>query len=317
MIPIYFVIFLISLLILIKSGTYLVKSLVNISRYLGLSEYVIAFILMALATSLPEFFVGLSSAFRQTPAISLGNIIGANIVNLTLALGLVILLARGIPTVNQIAKRDAWIIFFLALLPVLLVLDGQLSRWDGAILILFFLWYISRLLEQRERFTKTLNSLTYDIERLKTFFKNILGFIFGLCLLLISAWGVVAAASVMAQELKLSLVFIGLILLGLGTTLPELSFGIRSVLLKHEEMTLGNFIGSIAFNSLFILGLVALICPIQVNGFPSLITGALFLALALIIFNVFIRTKSHLSRREGVILLIIYGLFLITEILVR
>lgn len=313
----HLLIFFISLLILIRSGTFLVKSLVSISRYLGLSEYVIAFILMALATSLPEFFVGISSALSKAPAISLGNIIGANIVNLTFALGLVICLARGISTVSQVAKRDAWIIFFLALLPVLLVLDGQLARWDGVILVLFFFWYLSRLLRQREKFTKTLNSLTYDIERLKTFFKNLLGFIFGLFLLLISAWGVVYSASIIAQQLGLSLIFIGLILVGLGTTLPELSFGIRSVLMKHQEMTLGNFIGSLAFNSLFILGLVALIHPIQVNGFSALIISALFLALALIVFNVFIRTKERLSRREGIVLLVIYGLFLATEILVR
>lgn len=316
MIIIYFVIFLICLAVIIKSGTLLVKSLVNISRYLGLTEYVLAFILMAFTTSVPELFVGLSSALSKMPAISLGNIIGANILNLTLGIGLVILIAKGIDVQTQTAKKDAWIIFFLALLPVLLVLDGILSHLDGVILLLFFFWYLSRLLGQKERFTKVLNAFRVDITLFKAFMKNLGLLMLGLVLLLTAAWGLVQSASLIAQNLGLSLVFIGLILVALGTTLPEISFGVRSVLLKHEEMTLGNFIGSLAFNSLFILGLVAIIYPIQVN-FHLIISSAVFLALALIIFNIFIRTKQRLSYREGIVLLTLYGLFLMIEILVR
>ena len=317
MLYIYLIIFTSCLLVIIKSGALLVKTLVNISRYLKLSEYAIAFILMALATSAPELFIGLTSAMNKTPAVSLGNIIGANIINLTLALGLVIIAAKGINITNQTAKKDAWIIFFLALLPILLVFDGQLSRFDGLTLLLFFFWYISRLLKQREKFSKTLNSLKYDISQFKIFMKNLGLFIVGLILLLAAAWGVVQTASLIAKDLNLSLVFIGLVLVALGTTLPEISFGFRSVLLKHEEMTLGNFIGSIAFNSLFILGLVALIHPIQVNNFSLIAVSALFLTFSLIIFNIFIRTKERLSYQEGIIFLIIYGLFLTAEILVR
>jgi cation:H+ antiporter len=286
------------------------------SRYLGLAEYVIAFILMALATSVPELFIGLTSALSKIPTISLGNIIGANILNLTLGIGLVILISRGINIQTQTAKKDAWIIFFLALLPVLLVLDGVLSHLDGVVLLLFFFWYISRLLSQRERFTKALNSLITDVAHFKAFMKNLGLFMLGLLLLLSAAWGLVQSASLIAQDLDLSLIFIGLILVALGTTLPEISFGVRSVLLKHEEMTLGNFIGSVAFNSLFVLGLVAIIYPIQID-FHLVINSAIFLAIALIIFNIFIRTKQRLSYREGIILLVVYGLFLTIEVLMR
>jgi cation:H+ antiporter len=286
------------------------------SRYLGLAEYVIAFILMALATSVPELFIGLTSALNKIPTISLGNIIGANILNLTLGIGLVILISRGINIQTQAAKKDAWIIFFLALLPVLLVLDGVLSHLDGVVLLLFFFWYISRLLSQRERFTKALNSLITDVAHFKAFMKNLGLFMLGLLLLLSAAWGLVQSASLIAQDLDLSLIFIGLILVALGTTLPEISFGVRSVLLKHEEMTLGNFIGSVAFNSLFVLGLVAIIYPIQID-FHLVINSAIFLAIALIIFNIFIRTKQRLSYREGIILLVVYGLFLTIEVLMR
>ncbi|OGZ38592.1 MAG: hypothetical protein A3A94_03385 [Candidatus Portnoybacteria bacterium RIFCSPLOWO2_01_FULL_43_11] len=317
MILIYLVIFSLCLFIIIKSGALLVKTLVNISHYLGLSKYAIAFILMAFATSVPELFIGLSSAFNKTPAISLGNIIGANIINLTLALGLVILAAKGINITNQTAKKDGWIIFFLALLPILLVFDSQLSRLDGLVLLLFFFWYISRLLKQKEKFSKTLNSLKYNISQFKAFIKDTGLFVIGLILLLGAAWGLVLTASLVAKDLNLSLIFIGLVLVAIGTTLPEISFGFRSVLLKHEEMTLGNFIGSVSFNSLFVLGLVAVIYPIQVNDFSLLLISALFLALSLIVFNIFLRTKERLSYREGIILLIIYGLFLTAEILVK
>jgi cation:H+ antiporter len=311
------IIFFFCLFVIIKSGALLVKTLVNISRYLRLSEYAIAFILMAFATSVPELFIGLTSAISKASTISLGNIIGANIVNLTLALGLVILAAKGINVTSQTAKNDAWIIFFLALLPILLVFDGQLSRLDGLSLLLFFFWYVSRLFKQKEKFSKSLNSLKYNISQLKSFIKDMGLFVLGLILLLGAAWGAVLTASLVAKDLNLSLFFIGLILLALGTTLPEISFGFRSVLLKHEEMTLGNFIGSIAFNSLFILGLVAIIHPIQVDNFSPIAISAVFLVLSLIVFNIFLRSKERLSYKEGIILLVIYGFFLTIEVLVR
>lgn len=313
----YFSIFFICLFIIIKSGTLLVKTLVSMSRYLGVSEYVVAFILMAMATSVPELFIGITSGLHKTPAISLGNIIGANMLNLTLGLGIVILTARGINLKTETAKKDGWIIFFLAILPLLLASDRILSRTDGIILFLFFIWYISKLLSRREQFKKTINHFNSHLAQFNAFMKSLGLFLIGLILLMLAAWGIVQSTSKIAENLDLSLMLIGLILVALGTTLPEISFGVRAILLKHEEMTIGTFIGSIAFNSLAVLGITAIIYPIEIDNFPSFINSALFLVLSLIVFNVFIRTKQRLSYKEGIILIIIYAFFLTIEMLIR
>lgn len=317
MLYLYFLIFIFCLIVIIKSGDILVHSLVKIAHFFNLSEYVVAFILMAFAASVPELFVGITAAFSEIPVISLGNILGSNIINLTLGMGLVILLARGIETSNRIAKRDAWTIFFLTVLPILLIYDGILSRTDGIILLLLFFWYVYRLLGRRnnvnglaERFT---NCHPSSMRSLK---KNILYFALGLILILLSAWGIVKTASLIAQGLGISLILIGLTLVSLGTTLPEISFGIRSVLLDHEEMTIGNFIGSVACHSLLILGLVSIIHPITIE-FIVILNSSLFLILALLVFNVFIRTKKKLSYKEGITLIFIYILFIAIELLIK
>lgn len=299
---------------MIKSGSLLVKTLTKIARFLGLSAYVLSFILMAFACSIPEIFVGISSALHRVPVISLGNVFGSNILKITLGIGLVILFSRGVKVKTRTARKDAGLVFFLALLPFALVLDGVLSRIDGVILICLFFWYVSRLFGRKEQLRKTFNSLKNHVG-VRAFFKNVFHFFLGLLILLAASYGAVRTASLIAQEIGLSLFFIGLLLVSVGTSLPEIVFGLSSAIGKHEEVCLGNFIGSVAFNSLFVLGLVSVICPIEVS-FNTLVISAVFTALSLAIFNVFIRTEKRLSCKEGIALVFLYVLFLTVELLI-
>src|SRR3989338_694406 len=137
------ILFLISCLVLVASGGYLVKLIVKIASYLKLSEFVVAFIIMAFATSIPELFVGINSAIGGNPALSLGNVIGSNIADLTLVIGIAALLGRGIKPKNFRIKKDSLFMFLTALVPVaLMIFDQTLSRTDGVILISIFIIYI-------------------------------------------------------------------------------------------------------------------------------------------------------------------------------
>jgi len=121
--------------LLILSGYLLVKTLSKIAVFLKLSEFIIAFIIMAFATSIPELFVGISSAISKNPALSLGNVIGSNIVDLTFIIGIAVVLARGI-TINKEVRKDSLYMFLIALIPIILMLIGNgLSRIDGVILV--------------------------------------------------------------------------------------------------------------------------------------------------------------------------------------
>ncbi len=303
-----FLYFLLACAILVISGTGLVKTLTKIARFLRLSEFVAAFIIMAAATSLPELFVGISSALAGKPALGLGNVIGANILDLTLVLGIIILTARGIKIRERGLKRDVRWMSFIAILPLVLFMIGNsLSRLDGAILLLVFLAYSYRMLK-RQRSNERLKG---GIGRYEIVFAIFL-FVICLVMLFVSARFVVDYASTLALELSLPPIMIGLFLVSIGTTLPELTFGVRAAILKHGEMALGDQIGTVIYNATFVIGLTALIYPISATFAPFIIASAFLLLVSFLVIT-FIESGSMLGVKEGISLILIYIFFVMVE----
>ncbi len=309
--------FILCILILVKSGAVSVKKLVAISQYLRISEYILAFVLMALATSLPEFFVGITSSLSKTPILSLSNVIGSNISNLSLILGIIILISGGLSIKSRVAKKDAWIVFFISILPLLLILDKKLSQADGIILLIVFGLYMRKIFKARQVFSKRMNTMLLTTKTFQRFIKDLFIFLGATAMLLVSAWGIVETSTVLANKINLPLSLIGLFLVALGTSLPELIFGIKAIITKHEGMNLGNLMGSTVINSTLILGITALIYPIKIENFDIILTGAIFMILSILMVNIFIRTKKRISWKEGIILLGIYAVFLVVEFFLR
>ena len=309
MLLISLVLFLISCLVLVVSGGYLVKLLIRISSYLKLSEFVVAFIIMAFSTSIPELFVGINSAVSGNPALSLGNVIGSNIADLTLVIGIAALLGRGIKVKNPFIKKDSLFMFLIALAPIaLMIFDHTLSRIDGAILILIFIIYILYLVKERREFKKEFNE-----NGKKHFVINIVLFVFCLSILFFSAHFVVRYATQLAIELTLPSILIGLFFVAIGTSLPELVFETRAVLAKKGDLAVGDAMGSVVCNSTLILGVTAIISPIT-NSFILFLTSAIFMAIVIFLFMIFIRSKKGLSIIESVTLIILYILFILFEL---
>src|SRR3989344_155477 len=140
MIFLYILIFIGSALLLFGAGELLVKALSRIARFLGWREFVVAFI-MALATSVPNLSVGISSALHKIPQLSFGDIVGANVLDLTLAIALATLVARGLPTDSKLVQSSVFFTISIAVLPLILILDGTLGRGDGIVLLLGFVFY--------------------------------------------------------------------------------------------------------------------------------------------------------------------------------
>jgi len=304
--------FIIAGIVLIISGGFLVSSLSKIARFLRISEFSAAFIIMAIATSLPELFVGISAALSNNSALSLGNVIGANILNLTVVSGIIILLGKEIKTDKKI-NRDAYfmlICFFLII--VLYILGNSLSRIDGIILLSFFLINSYRELKKRKQYPKKIK----DGQEKQKKFKYLLIFLMALIALFISSNYVVKYASAIAIDLNFPQIIVGLFLLSFATTLPELVFGISAGKLKHQQMGIGNQIGSIIANSTLILGIVAIISPIKVVAF-QLFISSVFMFIGGFIFLTFSITGKKLEKLEGVSLILIYVLFIIIELFVR
>jgi len=313
----YILIFFVSVIVLIYSGGKAVAALTRISRFLKLREFIVAFILMALAASVPELFVGISSAINGIPELSLANILGANIINLTLAVGLAVLFLGGLEIERETVRRGSILMGAIGLLPLLLIIDGDLSRIDGGILILSFIFYLSWIFDRKEFFKKVYEGTESAIINFKSFLKDLGIFIGAVILLLLSSQGIVQSASFFANSLGVGLGFIGIILVGAGTALPEVYFSIRAGRAGETKMILGNLMGCVVITSTLVLGLVALISPIKITDFSPYGTARLFLLLTVLFFLVVSRSQNRISKKEGLFLVIIYLIFIFAETLLR
>lgn len=312
MMIIYLLLIFIFSFILVKGADLTIKSLIRIGKSLRWSPFLLSFIFAGVATSLPEIFVGIFSAFHKIPTLSLGNIIGANIINLSLILGLSAIIASKIKLRSAI-RGQTFFSLLASFYPILLALDKKISRFDGfALLILFFIYLIFLFFKEKDSFFKISSE-----EKNKHLFKDFIFLFLGLILLVGSAEIIIKIARLLAASLKISLILIGLILVSLGTTLPELTFALGSAFKKQEELSLGNSLGTIVTNSCLVLGLAAIISPIEIFNFYTFIISALFFLLAIIIFSIFINTRNQLSRIEGVLLVLFFIIFLIVQFLLN
>jgi len=315
--------FIMGCLVLVKSADIVVKSLSRIAAYFRMTEFVIGFIVMAFATSVPELFIGIFSAIGGRPDIALGNVIGANIIDLTLVIGIAALLKRGIKIETKAVKTDTAYMFLIALLPVILMLDNEMSRIDGIILIIVFVLYLIKLLAQSKRFREAERGL----ER-KEFYRYLIFFITGIILLSGSAHLIIVSVENIADKSGLitetendesgpTLIYymIALLVVSIGTTLPELTFESKAILSDHQYMALGDCIGSVIANSTLVLGVTALIHPIETD-FLLFITSAFFMLTVAFLFMTFIEAEKHILWQEAVALILLYVLFIIVTIAV-
>ena len=290
----------------------------RIARFLGWREFVVAFFVMAFAGSVPNLFVGISSAIHKIPQLSFGDIIGGNLIDLTLAVALAVLITKGLSVESKMVQTSSIFTIVVAILPLLLILDGTLGRIDAVILILTFFFYIFWLFSKKERFTKAYEDDQIPvIKEFKVFIKDLGKVILGISFLLLAAEGMVRSASFFAESLNLSIALIGILIVGLGNALPEIYFVIASARKGRTWMILGNLMGSIIVPATLVLGIVALICPIKVPDFSPFAIGRFFLIISAIFFLFFVRTGRKITKKEAFFLLGIYITFVLVEILTK
>lgn len=303
------IIFIAACLLVFVSGSILVRTLETITAFLRMTEFAVGFILVGVSTSLPELFVGIMSAVEKSSALALGTVIGANILNLTIVIGITIVFARRIKIEYKAISQDTWIMVGAAAAPMLLMLGtGVLSRIDGVILLALFLLYSRWLIKKGRAFKKELKE---TVKRSTIVISSFL-FVISLVLLYFSSKLIVEYGSKLAIGLMLPVIFVGIFFIALGTTVPELVFGLISVRQRHPEFVIGNVVGSVVANSLLVLGVTAIIYPITANLF-LLVTSAMFMIVVCFLFATFIAGK-RLTWQEGVVLIMLYVLFLIVEL---
>ena len=318
MIFIYLFTFLISCLVLARSGHWIIRALIRIARFLEWKEFIAASLLMAFATSLPELFVGILSALHKKPQLSFGNVIGSNIIMLTLATSIIVILTKSLKIRGRVLQKSCFYAPLIASVPLILIIDGYLSKTDGIILVLISIAYFSWLVRQKNGFVQ---AFSYKFKNkgnpFKIFLKNLLIFSGGIFLLLLASQGIVWSSMHLANMFNLPVLIIGLFLVAFGTSIPEIAFGIRSVKMNHKAMVLGNAMGSVVVNSTLVLGTTAIIYPFAISNFSPYFAGIAFTIITALLFAFFAKTDREITKKEAIILLAIYALFVITELVIK
>jgi cation:H+ antiporter len=312
-----------AIFVLIQAGKRVVRSIGVIARFLRVSEYVLSFVLIAFATSLPELSVGINSALLKVPELSFGDILGTNIINFTLILG-TIAIAGGAVQLRDYDhfKNNRVFELLIVLSPLLLILDGTLSRIDGVILLALFIWNIFRLLDIDDRILgrKVLRPhlspyASTMVTTLRQFFKHLLIFVFSMVLILSSTMVMVMAVREISVSIGISKALIGVLVIATATSLPDFVIGLRSVLKKLGGVALGDIFGAAAINSTLTLGLVSLISPIVLDELKTVWIGIAFTFTAFLLVFYFLKSKSSISRKEGIVLVGLYVMFVMMQLL--
>ncbi|MCD6528079.1 sodium:calcium antiporter [bacterium] len=314
----YSFIFIGACLLLFYSGKWLVEAIRGIARFLGWREFVIAFFVMAIGGSIPNLFVGIFSAFNKTPQLSFGDVVGGNVIDLTIAVAIATFIAKqGLPATSRTVQTTSIFTITAAILPILLILDGKLGREDGIILIASFFFYVAWLFSKKERFTRIYNKdIRPPIKKFKNFLKDLGKMNLGLIGIFVAAEGIVKSATFFAKDLGVSVALIGIFIVGFGNAIPEIYFAIASARKNQTWMILGDLMGSIIAPATLVLGTVALICPIEITEFSAFAVARIFLIFSALFFLIFVRNDRQITKKEACFLLTLYIVFVLAELLI-
>lgn len=285
-------------ILLLKGADWFVDGSSSIASRFGIPQLIIGLTIVAMGTSLPEAFVSITAALKSNAAITIGNVVGSNILNVGIILGITALI-RPLHIQNCTIKYEMPFMMLVTLVLILQGINNTISRFDGIILWLFFLGYLYYIF----RMTK---NQTEEAEIKKT---NPLFIPLGLVCLMIGSNFAVDAATNIAISLGVSQRFIGLTIVALGTSLPELVTSVTAAKKGNADIAIGNIIGSNIFNILFVVGSSALITPVPFE--PNFIIDSFVAILIGLILYICTKKTRVLDKKAGILLLITYLIYFI------
>ncbi len=304
---------LVGILLLTLGGEALVRGALAAAKRLGVSPLLAGLVIVGFGTSAPELVVSVDAALNQQPDIAIGNVVGSNIANILLILGACALITP-LTTSRAALFRDGMTVIGASLLFLALVGGAALERTDAAILLLCLLLYLGYAYWTESRtHSATAELHRHEAEELTllppTTLATTLTIVIGLIALVAGARILLMGATGIAREYGVSEAVIGLTIVAVGTSLPELAVSLVAALRRHADVAVGNILGSNIFNLLGILGLSALLQPLPVNARIIALDQWVMLGAAVILM-LFLYTGLRLSRFEGALLLAAYGGYL-------
>jgi cation:H+ antiporter len=301
---IQYLLLILGFVILLGSGSLLVRAGVSIANKLKISPLVSGLTVVALGTSAPELFVSLGAALNGSPDIAIGNVVGSNISNIALVLGVTAMILP-LPVIKKTVRFDWFVMFGASLLFLLFAFtDSQIMWWEGLIMLSILVWYISYSIYNSRKLVFEVDSETqYNYSwsiSIALMAVASIGLYFGANLL-------VENAQTIARAMGVSERVIGVTIIALGTSLPELATSVIAAFKKELDISVGNILGSNIFNILGVLGVTSLVKKISID--PSILNFdihvMIFLAFSLLIL-LLIPARYILQRWNGLILFILY-----------
>ena len=285
-------------ILLLKGADWFVDGASSIASRFGIPQLIIGLTIVAMGTSLPEAFVSITAALKSNAAITIGNIVGSNILNVGIILGITALI-RPLHIQNSTIKYEMPFMILVTFVLILLGINTTISRLDGIIMWLFFLGYLYYIFKMSK-------SQMEETEIKQT---NPLFIPLGLVCLMIGSNFAVDAATNIAISLGVSQRFIGLTIVALGTSLPELVTSVTAAKKGNADIAIGNIIGSNIFNILFVVGSSALITPVPFE--PNFIIDSFVAILIGLVLYICTKKTRVLDKKAGILLLITYSIYFI------
>ncbi len=294
-----------------------VDSIDKVAKRFHQTGFTVAFFVLGWLTSLSELSVMVNSSIQKTPQISAGNLAGASFVILLFIVPLLAIMSNGIQLRKTLSRRYLASSFLAICLPNLFMLDGNVTKREGLLILLVYGTLIYFIGKHRPKQTvpKIVDQVQDELlNKEKATTGDMVKIVVGALFIFLAGHLLVVETEFISNAINVPSSIIGLILLSVGTNVPELVVGIRSVLKKHKDIAFGNYLGS-ALNNAPTFGLLALINgTFAVESSEFLATGIL-LATGLIAFYYFAKSKNNISREEGYALIAFYGVFFILQVI--
>jgi len=303
-----FIFLILALALVIKSADFAIHYSTRLAESFKLSKYVVGFLIVAVISILPETFISVTSAIEGIPSFGLGTLFGSNVADLTLVFAIVVLFAgRSLKIETKIIK-NRYLHIGIMFIPILLGLNGYYSRWEGIFLIIIGLAFYYYILKN--------DGYDIDVPREKFRITDLLFLLVSMGFLLLGSHLTVKFGVNFANALHVNPVLIGMFVVGLGTTLPELLFSIRAAKRNHDGLALGDILGTVIADATIVVGIVALISPFAFNSRIVYITGMFMLSGIILLFHL-IKTGRVLTKKEALLLILFYLLFVSAELVMN
>ncbi len=303
--------YLVSFLILWYCSGVIIRSVDNFAHRLKLSSFAVSFFILGILTSVPEFSVGINSIINKTPDVFVGNLLGASLVLFVFVIPLLAVFGKGVKMVHQLTEQDMIFALFAVAAPIFLIADNVLTRTESIFLILIYI-ILFYFIEKKKGLLEVNKEKNHLKE--KHMIEESLELILAIIITFFTSRFIVSTTVSMAEYFKVSSFMISVVFLSLGTNIPEISLAVRSILTGKKEVALGDYLGSAAANTLF-FGIFTLLNGARINVSSYSLRTLIITLFGLGLFYLFSQSKQEISQKEGKVLLLVYLLFIGSQIL--